>query len=93
MPQKIKKMVTIGKGGFIKRKELLKGRQNRNMKKRMVKALKWSLYMLCGAEIWTMRKDIVKRIEMWIWRGSAVQRYKRREVEEKRYLEESRRAV
>src|SRR6218665_931774 len=50
--------------------ESLKGGLYRDIKKRMVKALIWSV-TLYGAETWTMRKEDVKRIEafeMWIWR-------------------------
>ena len=60
----------MGKEAFTKRKELLKGGLNRDIKKRMIKALVWSV-TLYGAETWTMRKEDVKRIEayeMWIWR-------------------------
>jgi len=58
----------MGKETFTKRKELLKGGLNRYIKKRMVKALVWSV-QLYGTETWTMRKEDVKRIEafeMWI---------------------------
>ena len=43
---------------------------NRDLKKRMIKAIIWSV-TLYGAETWTMREEDVKRIEafeMWIWR-------------------------
>ena len=60
----------MGKEAFTKRKELLKGGLNRDIQKRMVKALIWSV-TLYETETWTMRKEDVKRIEafeMWIWR-------------------------
>ena len=60
----------MGKETFTKRKELLKGGLNRDIMKRMVKALIWSV-TLYGAVTWTMRQDDVKRIEafeMWIQR-------------------------
>src|SRR6218665_1120894 len=60
----------MGKEAFTKRKELLKGGLNRDIEKRMVKALIWSV-TLCGAKTWTMRKEDAKWIEafeMWIWR-------------------------
>src|SRR6218665_3061607 len=60
--------MAMGKEAFTKRKELLKGGLNRDIKKRIVKTVTWSTY---GAETWTMRKEDVKRIkalEMWIWR-------------------------
>src|SRR3984885_10641832 len=68
--KEIKKRIAMGKEAFTKRKELLKGRLKRGLKKRMVKALIWSV-TLYGAETWTMRGEDVKRIEafeMWIWR-------------------------
>src|SRR3984885_9688321 len=68
--KEIKKRIAMGKEAFTKRKELLKGGLNRDLKKRMVKALIWSV-TLYGAETWTMRGEDVKRIEafeMWIWR-------------------------
>jgi len=45
----------MGKGAFTKRKELLKGGLNRDIKKKMVKIMIWSV-RLYGAETWTMRK-------------------------------------
>src|SRR6218665_3568393 len=69
--KEIKKWIAMEKEAFTKREELLKGRLNRDIKKRMVKALIWSV-TLYGAETWTMRKEDVKRIEaceMWIWRS------------------------
>src|SRR6218665_3551079 len=73
MPQRNQEKGSDGKEAFTKRKELLKGGSksfNRDIKKRMVKSLVWSV-TLYGAETWTMRKEDVKRIEafeMWIWR-------------------------
>src|SRR6218665_1348603 len=64
------KRIALEKEAFTKRKELLKGGLNRDIKKRMVKALICSV-TLYGAEMWTMRKEAFKRIEpfeMWIWR-------------------------
>jgi len=58
------------KRSVTKIKELLKGGLNRDIKKRMVKALIWSV-RLYGAETWTMRKEDVKwkeAFEMWIWK-------------------------
>src|ERR1700733_11470823 len=69
--KEIKKRIAMGKEAFTKRKELLKGGLNRDLKKRMVKALIWSV-TLYGAETWTMRGEDIKQIEafeMWIWRG------------------------
>src|SRR6218665_3178252 len=69
MPQRNQEKDSDGKAAFTKRKELLKGRFNRDIKKRMVKSLVRSV-TLYGAETWTMRKEDIKRIEafeMWIW--------------------------
>src|SRR6218665_2142922 len=68
--KEIMKRIAMGKEAFTKRKELLKGGLNRDIKERMVKALIWSVTPY-GAEMWMMRKEDVKRIEafeMWIWR-------------------------
>src|SRR6218665_659956 len=68
--KEIKKRRAMGKEAFTKRKESLKGGLNRGIKKRMVKALIWSV-TLYGGETWTMRKEDIKRVdafEMWIWR-------------------------
>ena len=66
----IRRRIGIGKDAFYKRKELLRGKLNRNLKKRMVKTLVWSV-VLYGSETWTLRKEDIRRIEafeMWIWR-------------------------
>ena len=66
----IKRRINMGKDAFCKRKELLRGKLNRTLKKRMVKTLVWSV-VLYGSETWTMRKEDIKRLEafeMWIWR-------------------------
>ena len=68
--REIQRRIVIGKDAFEKRKELLRGKINKELKKRMVKTLVWSV-MLYGSETWTMRKEDIKRIEafkMWIWR-------------------------
>ena len=96
MPQEIKKRIAMGKEAFTKRKELLKCGLNRDIKKRIVKALIGSV-TLYGAETWTMRKEDVKRIEafeMWIWRRMEriswtehiTNEEVMKKVEEKRYL-------
>ena len=51
-------------------KELLRGNMNRNLKKRMIKTLVWSV-MLYSSETWTTRKEDIRRLEafeMWTWR-------------------------
>ncbi len=68
--REIKRRIGMGKDAFTKRKELLRRSFNRELKKRMVKCLVWSV-VLYGAETWTMRKEDLTRLqafEMWIWR-------------------------
>ena len=92
----VKRRIAMGKDAFYKRGELLRGGLNRKLKKRMVKALVWSV-VLYGSETWTMRQEDIKRLEafeMWIWRRmekiSWVERRTNEEilqlVEEKRSL-------
>ena len=66
----IKRRINMGKDAFYKRKELMRGKLNRNLKKRMAKTLVWSV-VLYGSETWTMRKEDIRRLEafeMWVWR-------------------------
>ena len=68
--KEIKKRIAMGKEAFTKRRELLRGGMNRNLKKRLIKTLIWSV-TLYASETWTMRKEDVKRLEafeMWLWR-------------------------
>src|SRR5688572_33130650 len=70
LTQLVKRRIAMGKDAFYKRGELLRGGLNRKLKKRMVKALVWSV-VLYGSETWTMRQEDIKRLEafeMWIWR-------------------------
>jgi len=68
--KKIKKRIAMAKAAFMRRGELLRGNISRDLKKRMVKTLVWSV-ALYGSETWTLGKEDIKRIqafEMWIWR-------------------------
>ena len=68
--EEIKKRIAMGKDAFMRRRELLRRGLDRNLKKRMIKALIWSV-TLYGSETWTMRKEDIRRLEafeMWIWR-------------------------
>src|SRR6218665_1579803 len=65
----IRRRIAMGKDAFYKRKELLRGKLNKNLKKRIIKSMIWSV-VLYGSETWTMRKEDIKRLEvfeMWIW--------------------------
>jgi hypothetical protein len=68
--KEIKRRIAMAKEAFNKRGELLRGSLSVEMKKRMVKALIWSV-ALYGSETWTMTAEEVRRLEafeMWIWR-------------------------
>jgi len=58
----IKKRIVIGEETFSKRKELRRGKLDRNQKKRMIKPMLWSV-VLCGSETWAMRIEDIKRLE------------------------------
>ena len=51
----LKRRIALGKEAFTKRGELLRGGLNKSVKKRLVKALVWSV-ALYGSETWTIRK-------------------------------------
>ena len=60
----------MAKDAFTKHQKLLTGNTNRNLKKRLIKTLVWSV-LLYGSESWMLKKDDIKRLEsckMWIWR-------------------------
>ena len=61
--KKSKEEIALGKDAFTKRKELLRGKMGRNLKKRMVKTLVWSV-VLYGSE----ERRYKEAFEMWIWR-------------------------
>ena len=66
----IRRRIALGKEAFSKRTELLRGKINLNLKKRLVKTLIWSV-VLYGSETWTLRKKDENRLEafeMWVWR-------------------------
>ena len=66
----IRSRIAMAKNAYNKRRELLSQRMSLETKKRIVKALVWSV-ALYGAETWTLRTVDIKRIEafeMWIWR-------------------------
>ena len=62
--------IATAKEAFNKRKCLLSRKMNRQLKKRIIKSLIWSV-ALYGAETWTLAKGDISRLEafeMWIWR-------------------------
>ena len=52
--------IAMGKEEFMMRKELVRGGLSRNLKKRMIKTLIWSV-ALYGSETWTLRKEDTRR--------------------------------
>ena len=68
--EEIKRRIGMGKDAFYKRKELLRGKLSRNLKKKMIKTMIWSV-VLYGSETWTITENDKKKLEaleMWIWR-------------------------
>ena len=52
----------MGKEAFNKRRELMTGGMDREVKKRLVKALVWPV-ALYGCETWTLRKMEIDRLK------------------------------
>jgi len=52
----------MGKDAFYKRKELIRGKLNKNMKKRIMKSMIW-IVVLNLSDTWTMGKEDIKRLE------------------------------
>ena len=66
----IKARIGMGKNAFGKRKELLARKMSREVKKKIIKTIVWSV-TLYGAETWTLRQEDRRRLdafEMWLWR-------------------------
>ena len=66
----IKARIGMGKDAFGKRKELLARKMSREVKKKIIKTIVWSV-TLYGAETWTLRQEDRRRLdafEMWLWR-------------------------
>lgn len=66
----IRRRIILGKEAYNKNKELMRGKLELSLKKRLIKTLIWSV-VLYGSETWTMQKEDIKRLEafeMWLWR-------------------------
>jgi hypothetical protein len=66
----IRARIGMAKDAFCKRKELLTQTMSKEVKKKIIKAVVWSV-ALYGAETWTLRKEDERRLnalEMWLWR-------------------------
>jgi len=66
----IKIRIGMAKNAFNQMKELLSKNLNKDIKKRIIKAIIWSV-VLYAAETWTYRKEDTRRLEafqMWVWR-------------------------
>src|SRR6218665_719463 len=60
----------MAKNAFNHRKELLRKSLNKDMQKRIIKAIIWSVAFYV-AETWTNKKEDIQRLEafeMWVWR-------------------------
>ena len=60
----------MAKEAFNKRKELLSRNMSTRVKKKVVKAIVWTVAQY-GCETWTLKKEEIQRLnalEMWIWR-------------------------
>ena len=60
----------MAKAAFNRRRTLLTGKLDLNLKKKFVKCFVWSV-ALYGAETWTLRKkerNYLEAFEMWCWR-------------------------
>jgi len=62
--EKLKNGIAKGEEAFSNWRELLRGKVNGTLKIWLIKTLIWSV-MLYGSETWTMRKEDIKRLEMW----------------------------
>ena len=66
----VRTRMALAKEAFCKRRELLTKGLSRETKKKMIKALVWSV-ALYGCETWTLKLEERRRIEaleMWLWR-------------------------
>ena len=61
----IKRRIVIGEDTFSKRKELLRGKLDRNQKKRMIKTNAMGCHAVgYGSQTWATRKEHIKRPEV-----------------------------
>lgn len=66
----IKRRIILGREAFNKNKELMRGKLELSLKKRLIKTIIWS-GVLYGSETWTLQKEDIKRLEafeMWLYR-------------------------
>ena len=69
--QEIRTRIAMARAAFIDRKTLLEGKLQLVLKKKLIKALIWSI-TLYSAETWALRKADIQRLEapeMWLWRN------------------------
>ena len=60
----------MAKAAFSRRKKLLTKNMSRSVKKKIVKAVIWSV-LLYGSETWMVNADMIQSVEafeMWVWR-------------------------
>src|ERR1700761_6681016 len=61
--------IAMAKDAFNRRRELLTKHMNRDLRKRIIKSVVWSL-ALYGSETWTLKKkkrEKLEAFEMWTW--------------------------
>ena len=66
----IRSRIALAKAAFNRRNKLLANNMSQSVKKKIVKAAVWSVF-LYGSETWTVKSDMIQRIEafeMWVWR-------------------------
>ena len=67
----IKSRIAMAKNAFNKRRELFSKRLSKELKKKVIMTIVWSV-ALYGSETWTLRKyerDRLEAFEMWTWRN------------------------
>ena len=68
--QEVKKIIAMAKEAFNRKRSIFCGPLDKELRKRLVKCLVWSV-VLYGAETWTLRRNEQKQLEafeMWVWR-------------------------
>jgi len=66
----VRRRIALGTEAFNKKSELMWGSLSLHLKKRIVKAIVWSV-ALYGSETWTLQEEDIRRLEafeIWIWR-------------------------
>ena len=68
--REIRRRIAMGKESFLRKNELMRGGLSKELKKRIIKTMVWSI-VLYGSETWTVRMEDIRKLEdfeMWLWR-------------------------